>query len=537
MGRRRIQGETKAGAGVRYCVPGERDRPEKSRLAGELRVRAHGRRADAQAPFHFVLASAASDEKDWCMAQRSDNKAFRHLPSVEEVLTDSRLKAQLEHWGRELLTQLVRQRLEHWRAQIRAGKLDSEGVEKQLSEGALVQELCGALERESGSGLMRAINASGVVLHTGLGRAPVHPEVAERMAEVARSYCVLEVDRWSGERNQRDGRVSQLLGRLLDAEAGIAVNNNAAAVLLCLQTFAGGKETILSRGELVEIGGSFRMPEVMKRAGTKLVEVGSTNRTRLSDYRSGISADTGLLMKVHTSNYRVVGFTEEVDEGELGKLGKEVGIATAYDLGSGLIEQDQSDLSEILGGEPDVRAAVASGVDVVCFSGDKIFGGPQAGILVGRADRIEALRSNPLYRALRLDKVTLAGLEATLEMLLNGRSEEIPSRAMMQTPLADLQAAAERIAAGISQLPGFEAEVEPGLSQPGSGSAPGVTIQSSVVRVRHSKLNAGRLHKRLHRATPPVYGRIQEDALLLDPRTLLGGEEAELLSAFRGLEL
>ncbi len=278
--------------------------------------------------------------------------AFRHLPSVEEVLHAPPVAGLLAEVERDVLAGFVRERLDAWRDEIRSGALDAEGVERRLAEGELVRELASRVARESGAGVVGAVNATGVVLHTGLGRAPVHAEAAAAMARAARSYCVLEVDRYTGERNRRDDRVSDLLCRLTGAEAGIAVNNNAAAVLLTLSTFAGGRETIASRGELVEIGGSFRMPDVCERAGTRMVEVGTTNRTRLADYASAITDATGLLFKVHTSNFKVEGFTEAVGGDELGELGRERGIATAHDLGSGLLELAGTPPLDVLAGEP-----------------------------------------------------------------------------------------------------------------------------------------------------------------------------------------
>jgi L-seryl-tRNA(Ser) seleniumtransferase len=353
------------------------------------------------------------------------------------------------------------------------------------------------------------------------------------MAEAARAYCVLEVDRETGERNQRDDRLSELLCRWTGAEAAIGVNNNAGAVLLAFQTFAGGREAIVSRGELVEIGGSFRVPDVMARANVTLVEVGTTNRTRAADYRAAITPRTGLLMKVHTSNFRVVGFTEDVAASEIAELGRERGIVSAFDLGSGLVEEGGApQLASVLGGEPLVVDAVKSGVDVVTFSGDKLLGAPQAGLVVGKRAAIDAMRKNPIYRALRLDKVALAGLEKTLELWLGGRASEIPVRAMLSRPEAEMRERATAIAAAIGALPGFRTCTQPDGSQPGSGSAPGVTIPTFVVRVEHARASANAIVTRLRHFEPPVFARIHDGAVLVDPRTLLDGDEADLVRAF-----
>jgi len=461
--------------------------------------------------------------------------AYRLLPSIEEVLSRPAVRALEARVARTLLAGFLGEVLAAWRAEIGAGRLEAAALERRLAEGGLERALEERVRREEGAGLVRVVNATGVVLHTGLGRASVHPEAAEAMRRAAEGYCTLEVERWSGERNQRDDRLAVLLGRLTGAEAAIAVNNNAAAVLLLLNAFGAGKETIVSRGELVEIGGSFRMPDVMERAATKLCEVGTTNRTRLDDYRRAIGSGTGLLIKVHTSNYRVIGFTEEVAAEELAALGRETKVTTAFDLGSGLLEPEGAQALDMLGGEPLVKAAVASGVDVVTFSGDKLLGGPQAGLLVGKKAAIATLRKNPLYRVLRLDKVTLAGLEATLALYLAGRADEIPARALMLRTPAELEQRARALAAELGPLPGLTVEVQPGKSQPGSGSAPGIFLDTFVLRVVRAGLSAGELAGRLRAGEPCVFARVQDDAVWLDPRTLHPGEEAALVAAFRAL--
>jgi L-seryl-tRNA(Ser) seleniumtransferase len=458
-------------------------------------------------------------------------RPYRLLPAVEVVLSQPEVARLAARVPRELLAGFVGEVLAAWRREIAAGTLDTDAIAARLERGELLRAIEARVGHEEGRGLLPVVNATGVVLHTGLGRAPVHPEAAAAMQQAARGYCVLEVDRHTGERNQRDERIGELLARLTGAEAGIAVNNNAAAVLLVLNTFGAGQETLLSRGELVEIGGSFRMPEVMERAGTRLVEVGTTNRTRLLDYRRAAGPSTGLLIKVHTSNYRLVGFTEEASAAELAALGRELGIPSAFDLGSGLLEVPGSRPLDMLGGEPLVKDAVTSGVDVVTFSGDKLLGGPQAGLLVGRREPVARLRANPLYRALRLDKVTIAGLERTLALYLAGRADEIPARACLLAGAAELRAVAERIARALAAQPGLAAEVVAERSQPGSGSAPGVYLSTFAVRLSAANLSAEELSARLRRGEPSVFARIHEGALLLDPRTLLPGDEERLLAA------
>jgi len=457
----------------------------------------------------------------------ADANPYRALPAVEEALEG--LRALEPRVGRPLLVAFVQAALAGLRGRIAAERLDAAAVGRLLACGELARAVEARVRAEEGAGIRPAVNAAGVVLHTGLGRAPVHPEAARAMERAARGYCVLEVDRSSGERGQRDARLGELFARLTGAEAGIAVNNNAAAVLLALNTFAAGRETVVSRGELVEIGGSFRMPAVMERAGTRLVEVGTTNRTRLEDYRAAIGPGTGLVLKVHTSNFRVVGFTEEADLTELVELGHERGVPVVFDVGSGLVEEPGADL----GDEPRVRGAVASGADLVTFSGDKLLGGPQAGLLVGRAEAVERARRNPLYRALRLDKVALAGLEATVGLLLAGRGAELPVRRMLARGAEELEAVARELAARLGGIAGLAVTVEADASQPGSGSAPGVLLPTRVVRVRAAELSADELAARLRAAEPPVFARIQDGALLLDPRTLLEGDADAVVGAFR----
>lgn len=472
---------------------------------------------------------------------------FRALPSVDDGrrVLDRALDEAKERAGEDgsrlsgipaaVRTELVQLELDAFRARIGKDRLSAADVETEVSGGAFLDALLKRARVEAGRGVRSAVNATGVVLHTNLGRAPVHPEAAARMRAAAEGYCVLEMDRFSARRNERDARLGVLLSRLTGAETGIAVNNCAGAAFLMMQTFAGGREAVVSRGELVEIGGSFRVPDVMARAGVRMVEVGTTNRTRAVDYERAIGPDTGLLMKVHTSNYRVVGFTEEADPSELARLGKERGVVSGWDLGSGRIEVEGTRSLDEVGDETVVRDAVATGIDVVAFSGDKLLGGPQAGLIVGGREAIRALRSNPIYRALRLDKVALAGLETTLELLLAGRGSEIPSRRLMHRTEAELAESASRIAEALDKRPGFSAEAVPEKSQPGSGSAPTVFLPTTAVRVVAEGRSAESLASDLRAGEPPVFVRIHEDAVLLDPRALLPGDEARLLAAFNAI--
>jgi L-seryl-tRNA(Ser) seleniumtransferase len=471
------------------------------------------------------------------MSDRSSDlqAALRLLPGVDEALRLGRVARLAARTGREELTQLVRRALDGLRTEISEGRLDAAGLAERLGADELAARVEALFSAERKLGVQRVINATGVVLHTGLGRAPVHAEVARHMAAVSSGYCVLEVERASGKRNERDEHLSRLLARLTGCEAAIAVNNNAAAVFLCLQTFAAGGEAIVSRGELVEIGGSFRVPDVMTRAGVQLREVGTTNRTRAADYRGAKNERTGLLLKVHTSNFRVVGFTEEVPMAELAALGKELGVTTAFDLGAGLFEHEGLSPLPELEGETVVQAAVASGVDVVTFSGDKLFGGPQAGLVVGKRAAVAALRKNPIYRALRLDKATLAGLEGTLRLIVDGRGDEIPTRVLLRRRAQELKPVAESLAARIDAVPGLAAEAVRDKSQPGSGSAPDVYLDTWVVRVQSDRHSPDALARRLRMGEPAVFARIQEGALLCDPRSLLEGQAEALAAAFEAL--
>jgi len=468
-------------------------------------------------------------------SERPTTNPFRLLPSVERLAANARDEAQSRGVPAAVLTRLAQGVIEALRTRLAANEWSGSEFERFVADGGPERELGQALVREAGAGWVRVVNATGVVLNTGLGRAPVHPLAAERMAQAAAGYGTLEVERWSGKRNQRDDRISDLLVRLVGGEAAIAVNNCAAAVLLALQTFAGGRGCILSRGEMVEIGGSFRMPAVMERAGVRLVEVGTTNRTRLSDYESAIDQHTGLVLKVHTSNYRVVGFTEEVSVKELAALGRRRALPVLYDLGSGLVDPAGAVPLDFLDETKTVAGALADGVDAVMFSGDKLFGGPQAGFIVGRRDTIAALRKNPLYRALRLDKVAIAGIEATLELVAQGRADELPTRRMLILSAEQLQPVAQRVAAALGTCAGCTATVVPQRSQPGSGTAPHVFIDTFCVAVTRTGWSAQRLARELRHGEPVVFARIEDDRVLLDVRTLLPGDEERLLAAFQRL--
>ncbi|SMC00160.1 L-seryl-tRNA(Sec) selenium transferase [Thermanaeromonas toyohensis ToBE] len=450
---------------------------------------------------------------------------LRSLPAVHEVLK-SPLLAEAVSRDRMKAKDCVRQVLERWRERILKENLKPPQVEILAAEAA---ELFSCLERPS---LRRVINATGVVLHTNLGRALLSLPALEAIQECASHYTNLELDLNTGERGSRYTHVVDLLREITGAEAALVVNNNAAAVFLCLAALAAGKETIVSRGELVEIGGSFRVPEVMMQSGTRLVEVGTTNKTYLADYERAISPETALILKVHPSNYRILGFTHQVSTRELVSLGRKYNIPVMEDLGSGSFV----DLSLYgLHGEPTVQEEVAAGVDLLTFSGDKLLGGPQAGIIVGREALIRVIAKHPLNRALRIDKLTLAALEATLRAYRDPQRarEEIPTLRLLTLPQEELERRAQKLYRLLkrSELPGVEIKLVQVVSQAGGGSLPLAELPSWGIAIRPLGLNAVELAARLRQGEPPVLTRIQDEAILLDLRTVLPGEEVDIVRA------
>jgi L-seryl-tRNA(Ser) seleniumtransferase len=400
---------------------------------------------------------------------------------------------------------------------------------------AAVAAVAHALARPS---LRRVINATGVVLHTNLGRAPLAPAALAAVIEVGRGYSNLEYELDEGARGSRHGHLVASLRELTGAEDAVVVNNNAAACLVALAALAAGREVIVSRGELIEIGGSFRVPDILRASGCRLVEVGTTNKTRLADYADAITADTALLLKVHRSNFAMVGFTEEVEADELAALAAVRERASMIDLGSGALLDEAARRAIGLGDEPSVAAAVATGVDVVCFSGDKLLGGPQAGIIAGRAAAIARVRAHPLIRAMRPDKMTIAALAATLAMYRDGRAREVPAIAMLGASEAALKARAERLVAMIAAGAGgvrLLASVIETRSAVGGGALPRVELPSWAVALSSPSRAADTLDARLRAAEPPVVARIADGAVVLDVRTIADDELAEVAAAVRGI--
>lgn len=451
---------------------------------------------------------------------------LRALPKVDRLLEREDVAALVAANPRPLVLDALREAIDETREGIRRGGIDA------VSEDDVVMRAAALLAVAAKRSLHRVINATGIVVHTNLGRSPLAASAVAAVAEVARGYSTLEYDVDSGERGSRHVHVEELLKRLTGAEAAMAVNNNAAAVLLGLAGLARGKEAIVSRGQLVEIGGSFRIPDIMRESGATMVEVGTTNKTHLRDYEAAMTPGTGLLLKVHSSNYRVVGFTEEVSLAELVHLGAQHGVPVFEDQGSGVL----IDLARFgLPGEPTVAAAVAAGADIVSASGDKLLGGPQAGILVGKWHTIEKLKKHPLARAVRLDKMTLAALEVTLRLYLDEEKlfAELPTLRMLTVPAHTLESRARAMAAAIESSCGdaYDVTTAPDVSRAGGGALPMADIPTTVVSLAPHRGSVVELEQRLRLGEPTIVGRIKDGRLLLDPRTLTPAEETEITDA------
>lgn len=441
---------------------------------------------------------------------------LRRLPSVNELLSEPPLQAMESRYGHDVLVEVARTVLDEAREKILAGH--PAPAYRDLVD--TITERAHAALRPT---LRPLINATGVIIHTNLGRAPLSKAAIAAMQEVGAGYSNLEYDLDAGQRGSRYTHATDLLCRLTGAEAALVVNNNAAATLLILTALARGGEVIISRGQLVEIGGGFRIPEVMAQSGARLVEVGTTNKTYLRDYAAAITEETALLMRVHTSNYRITGFTHAATIRELVTLGRERGLSVVDDLGSGsLLDTSAYGLLP----EPTVQTSIEAGADLVCFSGDKLLGGPQAGLVVGRADLVERIKRFPMTRALRVDKTTLAGLQATLlSYIRDAATEEIPIWRMIVTPAAELQERAQAWADQL-QVRGVMARVEPVESTVGGGSLPGETLPSFALAIAVDSPDTLAAH--LRASDPPVIARIENDQLLLDPRTVLPEQDRQL---------
>jgi L-seryl-tRNA(Ser) seleniumtransferase len=476
------------------------------------------------------------------MPRIQDRSSLRALPSVDSLLRTETAQSLKSEIGAGRLSCLARKVTDELRREILAGAPAGPGPggADNGSRANLLREaekrLAAAHRDEAARGLRRVINATGVVLHTNLGRAPLSDAARRAIVEKAAGYCNLEYDVASGDRGRRGPRAEDLLASVTGAEAALVVNNCAAAALLVLNTLARDGETIVSRGELVEIGGDFRVPDVMAQSGTQMIEVGTTNRTRLSDYRKAMSEKTRLVMRVHASNYRIVGFTKTPTLSDLAGLAHEAGLILYEDAGSGALV----DLNEYgIEGEPVIRTSIEAGVDIVSFSGDKLLGGPQAGLLVGRSDIIERMRSHPLYRALRADKLRIAALEATLEAYAREVSgAEVPAHHSIALSAAEIRARADGLIRRLQERKVSHAitlETVEGESAAGGGSGPTSHLPTVLISVTHSQLTANQIEAALRLSELPVIARIVDDRVLLDLRTVADSEEYEVELAILSL--
>ncbi len=456
---------------------------------------------------------------------------LRRLPSVEKLLDQAGFRKLETEFGRDPLVDATRSALAGLRDAVRDAQIDQDGFDRVLA--SMESSIRNQLAMASAPSLVSLINATGIIVHTNLGRAPLSPSAIAAVGRVASSYNNLEYDLTTGKRGRREQHAVRPLERLFPGYDALVVNNNAAAVLLALNSFAVSKEVLVSRGELVEIGGSFRIPDILERSGARLREVGTTNKTRIKDYQAAFGPETALILRVHPSNFRIVGFTESASTEELVAMGKERGVPVVEDFGSGnLLALGSYGLPN----EPTVETSLAAGVDLITFSGDKLLGGPQAGILVGRAESVKKCRENPLARALRVDKLTYAALEATLAAFVQGNAaKDIPVLKMLSTPASEVRSRGRRLAKSLDDVKGLELSLLDGSSKVGGGSAPEAEIPTSLVGVRAKNLSAQAILDRLRSHDPPVIARIADDQVLLDLRTVLPEEEDTLTSALRSL--
>jgi L-seryl-tRNA(Ser) seleniumtransferase len=474
---------------------------------------------------------------DQVPAQDTLHDLLRKLPSVDHLLNQPAVASLLDDYPRSELVHVVRGVLDEQREAVRTGAPPVVDVP------TLALEIRQRLYQRAHPNLRRVINATGIVLHTGLGRAPLAEEAIAAIAEVAGGYCNLELNLQTGRRGDRHQHLRDLLRELCGVEDAMVVNNNAAATYLTLNTLAAGREVIISRGQLVEIGGSYRLPDIIAAAQCRMVEVGTTNRTRIGDYERAISDSTGVLLRVHTSNYRIQGFTESASLAELVELGRRHNLLVVDDLGSGLMTKDlawpeggaaKGTDSPAAWDEPTVRESVETGADLTLFSGDKLLGGPQAGIIVGRADLIAGLRKNPLARTFRPGKLTLAGLEATLRLYRDPAAivRRIPAYRLLARSQAELEQAAGALAQQIgAAVPEVQISTEPDFSEAGGGSLPARPFPTCVVVVRPANMPAEAIAEGLRRRELPIICRIREEALVFDPRTLEGDDAEQIAGA------
>ena len=455
--------------------------------------------------------------------------ALRQVPSIDSLLQDPELAECAKNVPRTVLLWALRAAASEVRERLAAGKTGC-GAGMNVREAVLTVAKKN-LDSALGPHYCKAINATGIILHTGLGRAVLPERALRRIQSELTGYSVLQLSTETGTRSRRDERIAWLLQQLTGAESATVVNNNAAATLLVLHALAKGREVVVSRGQLVEIGGSFRLPDVMAQSGAKLVEVGTTNKTHARDYENAINENTAAILRVHPSNYRIQGFTAEVPLEGLEQIAHQRGLLLIDDLGAGaLIDFSRFGFER----EPLLAESVRAGADVITCSGDKLIGSSQAGLILGKAALLEKIRKDPLARMVRAGKLTLSVLEATLECFLEEGTamREVPTLRMLARPLADLDRQAGQMAQAIQQrAPGASAAVIDGFSQMGSGSLPGQDLPTRLVAISHPSIKPEELSRRLRGSKPPVFARIQQDQLLIDPRTLLGGEDTIAIEA------
>lgn len=456
-------------------------------------------------------------------------KVFRDIPAMDQLLAAPWVDSVIPHLGRDAVKGIFSDIVGELREKLRLGRVS--GVDRT----ALEEEAKKRCMARSHASLRQVVNATGVVIHTNLGRSCLHPEAILAVQKTAESYSTLEYDLARGDRGHRNDHVEWLLCQVTGADAAFVVNNNAGAVLLGLAALAREREVLVSRGELVEIGGSFRVPDILTFAGARMVEVGTTNRTHLADYERALCPETALLLKVHPSNYRIMGFSSSVEREALARLAREHDVLFMEDLGSGMLEKlDHQGLP----GEPTVRECLRQGVDIVTFSGDKLLGGPQIGGIVGRRQIIDRLRTYPLARALRVDKMTLAAFEATLRLYLQGRWQEIPSLAMLRYSLDDLNQEGTTLMALLQEaLPEAGFALTTTEDAVGGGAFPAVALPGIAVTVQHPQWSAGQLQQHLRTGNPAVVAGARGNALMIHIRTLLPGDRERLTTAFRALRL
>jgi len=456
---------------------------------------------------------------------------FRVIPSIDELRRRPAVRALEAKFGATATIDALRSAAGDVRRAITRG--DSDLVDEPAATVRIEAAAAKLLDSAFVRSLEPVINASGVIIHTNLGRAPLAASAIERVAAIAGGYASIEYDLDRGARGRRDVHAEQLLRRLTGAEAAVVVNNNAAATLLLLAALAAGREVIVSRGELVEIGGGFRVPDVMAQSGAVLREVGTTNKTRASDYAAAVNQRTALILRVHPSNFRIEGFTARPSLPEVIEVGRTVGIPVAEDLGSGLLHGAGRGA---LAGEPSVDETIAAGVDLCCFSGDKLLGGPQAGIIAGRSALIDRIRIHPLMRALRVDKMTYAALEATLVEYAAGRAQAtVPVQRMLVMTAEEVRARAAALAAAINARPGWHAELVEGSSAVGGGSAPGIELPTALIWLIADGRSPDALEEQLRLGRPIVIARIEHDRVLLDLRTVMPDQDAALARRFAAL--